>query len=585
MAAISAPIHFLLAILLLLPSLAAAQPRALGGAPPPAYARYLVDAAAMPAVELYDYIVVGGGTAGCPLAATLAGPGGGRVLLLERGGAPSEFPALATAGGFVRTLAMADPAPESDAPAQGFTSEDGVPNVRARVLGGGTSINAGFYSRAHPEWFRGHAEDAEVTNWDMRLVNASYEWVERQMTFQPTVHGFQAAVRAALLEANVTPWNGFTVDHVAGTKVGATTFDASGRRHSAADLLAFARPSRLRVAIRATVTRIITNPVDPATRHGRSPQPTIAAVGVVYQDRLLDQHQALLRPGGEVILSAGALGSPQLLLLSGIGPANDLSYLGIPVSADIPDVGKHMFDNPRNGISIIPSVPIDHSLIQVVGIPSANGGASYLEAASYIVPLAPALRSSSPFIGSSTPLYVTVATIMEKVPGPLSEGSLWLSSANPMESPPLRFNYLSRPEDLARCVLGVRRVAEVLEGRALDGFRSQVGSTNRRGAVRRDFRIVGAALPVDWRTNDRALASYCQETVATLWHYHGGCVAGKVVDRDFRVIGARALRVVDASTFNETPGTNPQATVLMMGRYVGLKMIEERHSRRPVIPP
>lgn len=117
------------------------------------------DAVHAPRTGFYDYIIVGGGTAGCPLAATLAGPGGGRVLLLERGGAPSEFPALATAGGFVRTLAMADPAPESDAPAQGFTSEDGVPNVRARVLGGGTAINAGFYSRAHPEWFRrGHAE-------------------------------------------------------------------------------------------------------------------------------------------------------------------------------------------------------------------------------------------------------------------------------------------------------------------------------------------------------------------------------------------------------------------------------------------
>ena len=306
----------------------------------------------------------------------------------------------------------------------------------------------------------------------------------------------------------------------------------------------------------------------PAARRGRSPQPTIAAIGVVYQDRLLDQHQALLRPGVEVILSAGALGSPQLLLLSGIGPATDLSNLGIPVSADIPDAGKHMYDNPRNGISFIPSVPIDHSLIQVVGIPSANGTASYLEAASYIVPLAPELRSSSPFLGSSSPLYVTVATIMEKVPGPLSEGSLWLSSTNPLESPALRFNYLSRPEDLARCILGVRHVAEVLEGRALDGFRSAVGLTNRRGgSVRRDFRIVGTALPVDWKTNDRALANYCQQTVATLWHYHGGCVAGKVVDRNFRVIGARAIRVVDASTFSETPGTNPQATILMMGRY------------------
>ncbi|TVU08395.1 hypothetical protein EJB05_41799 [Eragrostis curvula] len=581
---ISVRLYLLLMSLVLVPSLVpslAAQSRPYGGALP-GYARYLLDATAMPAVEQYDYIVVGGGTAGCPLAATLSGPGGGRVLLLERGGAPSEFPALATAGGFVRTLAMADPAPESDAPAQAFTSEDGVPNVRARVLGGGTAINAGFYSRAHPGWFHGHGEDAEVTNWDMRLVNASYEWVERQMTFQPTVHGWQAAVRAALLEANVTPWNGFTVDHVAGTKVGATTFDASGRRHSAADLLGFARPGRLRVALRATVTRIITNPIDPAARRGRSPQPTVAAIGVVYQDRLLEQHRALLRPGGEVILSAGAIGSPQLLLLSGIGPASDLSYLGIPVAADVPDVGKHMFDNPRNGISVIPSVPIDHSLIQVVGIPSANGSESYLEAASYIVPLAPALSSSGPFIGSTTPLYITVATIMQKVPGPVSEGSLWLPSGNPLESPALRFNYLSRPEDLARCVLGVRRVAEVLESRALDGFRSSVGSTSRRGPVRRDFRIVGTALPVDWRTNDRALANFCLQTVATLWHYHGGCVAGKVVDRDFRVIGARSLRVVDASTFSETPGTNPQATILMMGRYMGLKMIEERHSRRPV---
>ncbi|BAH93664.1 (R)-mandelonitrile lyase-like isoform X1 [Oryza sativa Japonica Group] len=582
MAAIPTRLHLLLAALLVAPTLAAAQPRGFGGvvAPPPAYARYVVDAAETAAEEAYDYIVVGGGTAGCPLAATLAGPGGGRVLVLERGGAPAEFPPLATAGGFVRTLAMADPAPESDAPAQTFASEDGVPNVRARVLGGATSINAGFYSRAHPDWFRSHGEGGEAMNWDMKLVNSSYEWVERELAFQPVVRGWQAAVRAGLLEANVTPWNGFTMDHVSGTKVGATTFDSSGRRRSAADLLAFARPGRLRVAIRATVTRIIMSPIEPVARRGRSPQPAVAASGVVYQDRLLQQHHALLRPGGEVILSAGSLGSPQLLLLSGIGPANDLTSLGIPVFADVPDVGKHMFDNPRNGISIIPSIPIDHSLIQVVGIPSANGNESYLEAASYIVPLAPILRRGGPFSPSS-PLYVTVVTIMEKVPGPLSEGSLWLTSSNPLESPSVRFNYLSRREDLARCVTGMRRVAKVLESTTMDVFRSAMGSLSQ-DSRRREFRIVGAALPVDWRTNDTALGDFCQQTVATLWHYHGGCVAGSVVDRDFRVFRVRALRVVDGSTFRETPGTNPQATIMMMGRYIGQKMIDERHSRRQV---
>jgi mandelonitrile lyase len=305
----------------------------------------------------------------------------------------------------------------------------------------------------------------------------------------------------------------------------------------------------------------------PADRRGRS-RPAVGAVGVVYQDRLLQQHHALLRPGGEVILSAGALGSPQLLLLSGIGPASDLTSLGIPVSADTPDVGKHMFDNPRNGISIIPSVPIDHSLIQVVGIPSANGTSSYLEAASYIVPLAPMLRPG-PFMSPSSPLYVTMATIMEKVPGPLSEGSLWLSSPNPLETPSVRFNYFSRPEDLAQCVVGVRRVAQVLRSRTMDIFRSPAGSSSqgRRGPGRRDFRIVGATLPLDWSTNDTSVADFCRRTVTTLWHYHGGCVVGRVVDKDFRVTSARSLRVVDGSTFSVTPGTNPQATILMMGRY------------------
>ncbi|VAI92760.1 unnamed protein product [Triticum turgidum subsp. durum] len=377
----------------------------------------------------------------------------------------------------------------------------------------------------------------------MRLVNSSYEWVEQELTFQPEVHGWQAAVRAALLEANVTPWNGFTVEHVTGTKIGATTFDASGRRHSAADLLAFARPGRLHVAVRAVVTRVIINPIDP-----------------------------------------GTLGSPQLLLLSGVGAASDLASLGIPVSVDSPDVGKHMFDNPRNGISIIPSVPIDHSLIQVVGIPSANGTASYLEAASYIVPVSPMLRPAGPFISPTSPLYVTMATIMEKVPGPLSEGSLWLSSPNPMETPSVRFNYFSRPEDLAQCVVGVRRVAQVLQSRTMDIFRSAVGTSSqgRRGRARRDFRIVGATLPLDWSTNNTAVAEFCRRTVATLWHYHGGCVVGRVVDKDFRVMGTQSLRVVDGSTFSVTPGTNPQATVMMMGRYMGLKMIAERHSRRPV---
>ncbi|CAL9747806.1 unnamed protein product, partial [Musa acuminata subsp. burmannicoides] len=531
------------------------------------YAGFTCDATVFPKEAEYDYIIVGGGTAGCPLAATLSESH--RVLVLERGGAPGEFPSLAGQDGFLRTLVDTD---ARDSPAQPFTSDEGVPNARGRVLGGSSAINAGFYSRAHPSFFDGGDAGGTVAAWNIGLVNESFEWVEREVAFRPVLRSWQTAVRDGLLEAGATPYNGFTVEHVVGTKIGAATFDSHGRRHSAADLLRFANPTNIKVAIRATVHRILLNPVLPGSSGRSRPKDQVMAAGVVYRDGMGRHHRAKTRPGGEVILSAGALGSPQLLLLSGIGPRPYLSAWGIPVALHHPSVGQHMYDNPRNSISFIPAVPVDNSLIQVVGIPGAD--ASFVEAASNIVPF----HSPAPSVflhQSASPLFVAVATLMEKVPGPASEGSLRLASLDARDNPLVRFNYFSRPEDLARCVAGVRRLGDVLYGRSMKKFRA--GATGLRGgrAGRRDTRFVGPALPANM-SDDAAVAAFCRRTVSTLWHYHGGCASGKVVDGDFRVMGAAALRVVDGSTFRVSPGTNPQATVMMMGRYVGLKMLQER---------
>ncbi|URD93116.1 GMC oxidoreductase [Musa troglodytarum] len=536
--------------------------------PPAGYAGFTCDATVFPKEAEYDYIIVGGGTAGCPLAATLSESH--RILVLERGGAPGEFPSLAGQDGFLRTLVDTD---ARDSPAQPFTSDEGVPNARGRVLGGSSAINAGFYSRAHPSFFDGGGAGGTVAAWNMGLVNESYEWVERAVAFRPVLRGWQAAVRDGLLEAGVTPYNGFTVEHVVGTKIGAATFDSHGRRHSAADLLRFANPTNIKVAVRATVHRILLNPVLPGSSGRWRPKEQVTAAGVVYRDGLGRHHRAKTRPGGEVILSAGALGSPQLLLLSGIGPRRYLSAWGIPVALHHPSVGRHMYDNPRNSISFIPAVPVDNSLIQVVGIPGAD--ASFVEAASNIVPF----HSPAPPVflhQSASPLFVTVATLIEKVPGPASEGSLRLASLDARDNPLVRFNYFSRPEDLARCVAGVRRLGDVLHSRSMKEFRA--GARGRAG--RRGTRFVGPALPANM-SDDAAVAAFCRRTVSTLWHYHGGCASGKVVDADFRVTGAAALRVVDGSTFRVSPGTNPQATVMMMGRYVGLKMLQERRNRWP----
>lgn len=504
----------------------------------PRYLKFVFNATDLPSEDRYDYIIVGGGTAGCPLAATLSLTF--RVLVLERGGIAYGNPNLMTQEGFLTTLMNAH---TYDSPAQPFTSEDDVPNARGRVLGGSSAINAGFYSRADEDFFR-----RSGLAWDLKLVNESYEWVEKEIVFKPELKTWQSAVRDGLVESGVGPYNGFSLDHKIGTKIGGSTFDPNGRRHSAADLLTKARAQNIRVGVYASVERIL------LASFSTSKQ---TAIGVVYRDQMGRHHYAFLREHGEVILCAGAIGSPQLLLLSGIGPRPYLSSWGIPVSHHLPYVGQFLYDNPRNSISIVPSIPLEHSLIQVVGITDSG---AYIEAASNVIPFSS--PSHSAFIRTpSSLLYLTVATLIAKTTGPVSSGFLRLASTDVRMSPVVRFNYFNKRIDVERCVNGTRKIGDVLRSRAMNGFKF------RNWLGDEDFRFVGPALPVD-QTNADQMAGFCRRTVSTIWHYHGGCVVGRVVDPALRLIGIGSLRVVDGSVFGVSPGTNPQATLMMLGRYV-----------------
>ena len=100
-----------------------------------------------------------------------------------------------------------------------------MPNARGRVLGGSSAINAGFYSRADRQFFENSG-----LGWDLVSVNQSYEWVERAIVFRPQLRTWQSAIRDVLLEVGVHPFNGFTLEHKVGTKIGGSTFDRSGRR-------------------------------------------------------------------------------------------------------------------------------------------------------------------------------------------------------------------------------------------------------------------------------------------------------------------------------------------------------------------
>ncbi|KAF8025705.1 hypothetical protein BT93_F2517 [Corymbia citriodora subsp. variegata] len=525
----------------------------------------------------YDYIIVGGGAAGCPLATTLSQ--NFSVLLLERGGVPFANANVSFLENFHLTLADTSKTSAS----QFFSSTDGVLNSRARVLGGGTSINAGFYTRGNPEFIR-------KVGWDQTLVNESYPWVEKQIVHRPDFVPWQRAFKDSLLDVGVSPFNGFTYDHLYGTKVGGTIFDRYGRRHTAAELLATANPQKLTVLIYATAQKIVFD-----TR-GNRPK----AVGVLFKDENGNGHQAFLKNNlqSEVILSSGAIGSPHLLLLSGIGPKADLEKLNITTVLDQEFVGKDMVDNPMNTIFVPTNGPINQSLIQTVGITKLG---VYLESSSGFGQSNDSIRCHHGIMSAEigqlstvppkqrTPEAIQAYTqnkrnlphevfrggfILEKLASPLSKGELRLINTNVDENPSITFNYFSHPYDVERCVDGIRLATKVVQSK----YFAELTRTDKQTTEKLlNISVKANVNLIPKHTNDtKSLEQFCKDTVITIWHYHGGCHIGKVVDHEHKVLGIDRLRVIDGSTFSESPGTNPQATVMMMGRYMGAKILRNR---------
>lgn len=528
----------------------------------------------------YDYIIVGGGTAGCPLAATLSR--NYSVLLLERGGVPFGNVNVSLLSNFHLTLADTSQISAS----QYFLSTDGVFNARARVLGGGTCINAGFYTRASTSYIK-------RVGWDPKLVNESYPWIEKQIVHQPDFPPWQRAVRDGLLEVGISPDNGFTYDHLYGTKVGGTIFDKYGRRHSAAELLTSANPQNIDVLIHARVQKIVFDTT------GKKPR----AVGVIFKDENGNQHEAFIsrKPRSEIILSSGAIGSPHLLLLSGIGPKADLEKLNIPVIHENEFVGKDMADNPLNTIFVPFNEPVKQSLIETVGITKMG---VYIEASSGFGQSKDSILShhgiASAEIGQLSTIPPKQRTqeaiaayrrskkdlpyeffqggfILEKIASPKSKGQLSLINTNVDENPSVTFNYFSHPKDLERCVNGIRIIEKLVRSKHFLNFTQCEKETIDKLI---NMSVTANVNFIPRHPNDtESLEQFCKDTVLTIWHYHGGAHIGKVVNTDHEVLGVHRLRVIDGSTFRQSPGTNPQATVMMMGRYMGVKILRQRLGR------
>ncbi|KAL1814364.1 hypothetical protein ACET3Z_016938 [Daucus carota] len=514
---------------------------------------FIKNASSVSKTKAYDYIIIGGGTAGCPLAATLSQKF--NVLLLERGDVPFDNKNAT----LLRNYHIGTADSSATSAAQYFVSE-GVYNIRPRVLGGGTSINAGFYTRPS---LRSLGE----LGLDPKLAYESYPWVEKQIVYKPVLNSWQTAVKNALVEVGVTPDNGYTYEHLFGTKVSGIIFDKDGNRHTAAELLRSANSKNLDVLIHATVQKIVFDQTSGKPR----------AVGVIFNDENGNQHEVNLSKNdkSEVILSSGAIGSPQLLLLSGIGPKAELEQMNITVVLDNQFVGKQMADNPLNTIVVPFNRPMTQSLIQLVGITRQG---VYIETSSGFGQNPDTIiytrdNSSSPEEELPRENF-DAAFIISKVANPLSTGELTLNNTNADDNPNISFNYFSNPQDLQQCVSGIRILEKLVRTKRLIDFMQPGNDTFEKLlnlSVTANFNLIPKTAEVT-----KSFEEYCRQTKITIWHYHGGCHKDKVINSEYEVLGVDGLRVIDGSTFVQSPGTNPQATVMMMGRYMGVKILRSR---------
>lgn len=487
----------------------------------------------------FDYVVVGAGTAGCVVAARLSADSGARVLVIEAG-SPGRTRAMAVPGAWPENLGSAADwaditVSQADAGPQ--------PYPRGRALGGSGAINAMAHVRGHQAVYDNWAADG-AAGWGFADLLPYFRRSERTEGRDPALRGTGGPVRVAPVpEARRHPVACALADALSGAgcpvtddlsgarQEGAAWVDlaiAGGERVSAAD--AYLRPvldrPNLTLAAGCLVTRI-------QVQHSR-------CTGVSF---IRDGTPAQVRVAGEVIVCAGAIGSPQLLMRSGLGPASRLRAVGIDPVADIAGVGANLQDHPIVLASYaspapLPSSGYNHGEIYAAlrsGLPSACPD---LHVFPILLPLAPAGHEPPP-VG-----YALVAALV----APDSRGTVGLASADPQAAPLIDPGFLREQRDLDRLEAGLELVREAAASTAFAGLRQ------------------AEVWPGPGVTSRSGLRGYIRRAVGSYYHPAGTCRMGSgtgaVVDTALRVVGVAGLRVADASVLPVLPNAHPNATVL-----------------------
>ncbi len=512
----------------------------------------------------YDFIIIGGGSAGCVLAARLSENPAARVLLLEAGGR-DRHPFYHLPAGFAKMTKGIGSWGWHTVP-QKHMNGMVIRYTQAKVIGGGSSINAQIYTRGnaldYDEW-----RQRGCTGWGHEDVLPYFRKAEDNDTFENRYHGkggplgvSKPAAPLPICEAYFAAAGQlgipFNPDMTGEVQDGVGYYQLTQRhvRRSSASI-AYLDPIRgkrpnLTIRTGAQVLRIV-------TENGRAVGVDLAGEGIV-------------RAETEVILSSGAIGSPRLLQLSGIGPADELRALGLPVVLDRPEVGSDLQDHLD--LFVIAECTGPHTYDRYAKLHwSAVAGLQYL--LTKTGPVASSLFETGGFwyadqnarspdiqfhLGLGSGIEAGVAampqggvTLNSAYLRPRSRGTVRLASADPLAAPLIDPNYWADPYDREMSIRGLKLAREIMRQDALKPY------------------VKAERLPgPDVRTDEDYFNYACHHS-KTDHHPAGTCRmgidAGAVVDPELRFNGIERLRVIDNSIMPTLVSSNTNATAIMIG--------------------
>ena len=515
----------------------------------------------------YDYVITGAGPAGCVLANRLSEDPEISVLLLEAGGGDWN-PLFHMPAGFAKMTKGVASWGWSTVPQKHMKGRV-LRFTQAKVIGGGSTINAQLYTRGNAADYDMWADEDGCTGWDYRSVLPYFKRAEDNQRFNDDYHSYggplgvsmpvsalpicDAYIRAGQ-ELGI-PYNpDFNGRQQAG--VGFYQLTQRDRRRSSA-AMAYLGPIRDRKNLTIRTGALVTRVVLEGNR----------ATGVeVAQGNKVE----IVRAERDVIVSSGAMGSPKLLLQSGIGPAAQLREVGVKVLHDLPGVGENLQDHLD--LFVIAECTGDHTYDNVAKLhrtlwagiqyvlfrtgPVASslfetGGFWYADPASRTPDIQFHLGLGSGIEAGVARLKNAGVTLNSAYLHPRSRGTVRLASADPAAAPLLDPNYWSDPHDRRMSIEGLKLAREIMRQDALKPY------------------VLAERLPGPERMTDEELFEYGCANAKTDHHPVGTCRMGTdamaVVDLDLRVRGLEGLRVCDSSIMPRIPSCNTNAPTIMVG--------------------